>query len=255
MASLRIGTWNVLGDAYIEPSKYPRSPPALLVAGARAEHVCHIVFQLIDRHRLDVVCLQEVEPTLLDALHATLGARGWQTRWTPKGAGARDGCAALISRAWEVTASDSRFYARAPDHSATRLVLFDGATSVTLHHTHLQWQPDDGDTLRLQSAQLASWTREDRGITVVAGDLNSPPGSPALAELTRAGFRDAHPDPGLRTAFIEGAGPLRLDYILARSADIAALASPLVAVDSIEPLPGPRMPSDHVPLTACVSIR
>ncbi|HTR54432.1 MAG TPA: endonuclease/exonuclease/phosphatase family protein [Kofleriaceae bacterium] len=85
---MRLCSWNVLADSYVRASYYPRSDPALLKPGARAQ----AILDAIVASPANVVCLQEVEHAFVDAARSRL--TGWQISYEPK-RGKPDGCAIL----------------------------------------------------------------------------------------------------------------------------------------------------------------
>lgn len=223
MGRLRIATWNVLADAYLDPAQYPRTPAKLLAAGARRGRIRDDILAMVEALRLDVVCLQEAD----EALAAAIGdatPSSWGTCWSPRPGGG-DGCLSLVCGGWQPLGSEAGMYHSAPGVPVQRLTLSDGDDAVAVYHTHLRWADDEGATCRAQAAELAALAGDESLPTVVVGDLNAPPDSATVAELRDAGFHDAHTDHSLRTAVFSHTGPLRLDYILVR----CATAQPLSA--------------------------
>jgi mRNA deadenylase 3'-5' endonuclease subunit Ccr4 len=75
MRRLRCVSYNALADAWLGCGSYAHVPPELLRPGARLPHLVRLISDL----NADVVCLQEVEPPLVEAL----GASGdWQLFWS-----------------------------------------------------------------------------------------------------------------------------------------------------------------------------
>jgi|GEM_PF-5696304 len=250
MKHLTIATWNVLADDYVAADLYPKSPTSLLLPGARDSAIVEDLLAMVDRLEVDAVCLQEVHGSLRKALESGVLPSGWRVLGSRDGGLTREQCLVLLGGRWSLRNHEIHSYARAPDHLAQRLVLQNGASTVALYNTHLQWAPDDGRLTGAQANELASWVDREDVPTLVAGDLNSPTDSLALRHLVGVGLTDLHPDESLRTADFDQTGPVRLDYILVREVCAQALPATEVVVDGIEPLPGWRCPSDHLPLAA-----
>jgi endonuclease/exonuclease/phosphatase family metal-dependent hydrolase len=250
MHPFRLATWNVLADAYLDPLRYARTASYLRSPGARTGLLRDKVLEMIERLRLDVVCLQEVDPTMFSAMLKALRPDGWEPLWSPKTHDVEEGCLTLVSGEWSLAAWEPRPYVRTPGNLAQKMVLSRGTSEIVVYNTHFRWAPDHGATCLAQAAELATWTRSDHGVTLVVGDLNAPPKTPAITRLAEAGFCDAHSDPRLRTAVFDHSGPLRLDYILVRNAAAAPLAATNVTVNDTDPFPSPYMASDHIPLAA-----
>lgn len=254
MTQLSLATWNVLADCYLTPDLYPNTPVGLLLPGARTAAIVTELLSMVERLRLDAVCVQEAHGSLLAELETVALPRGWRVLRTTESETARDQCVVLLCGKWRLGSHDRRSYKQAPDNHAQRLALLRGTTTVILYNTHLQWALDNGRLTGAQGAELASWASREAQPTIVAGDLNSPRESPAVQQLIGIGFTDLHPLESLRTAEFLHTGPLRLDYILVRGARGRSLPATDLVIDGREPLPGWRCPSDHLPLAACVSV-
>ena len=85
-------TYNVLAQAYITPTRYPRTPaPVLASVWRRPALVRHIVAL-----GTDVVCLQEVEDETFAAVQQALQPLGYTGHFAKKGGGKPDGCATFV---------------------------------------------------------------------------------------------------------------------------------------------------------------
>src|SRR5204863_3016194 len=89
---VRVASYNVLADAYIDPRFYPRTPAPLLDPATRRPALIRRLGGL----GADVACLQEVDGPMLDALRAELEPRGSAVRFVQKHR-KPDGCG-LIAR-------------------------------------------------------------------------------------------------------------------------------------------------------------
>lgn len=244
---LRVATWNVLADEYISDEAYPRVAYELLVPEARRAAICGLVTGLIDRLGLDLICLQEVDDALVEALHGIAAPRGWQTSWSRIAMG-RAGCGAVVCGGWRLAAADR---VRVSEGTLERLTVERGAVSLVIHHAHFHWADDGGQGTLRQARRVVRRADASEGAAVVLGDLNAGPDSDALAHLVRSGFADAHGDkPGLMTAVFEESGAVRTDYVLGRGLVLSALETGVSAIDGDRSLPDNSVPSDHVPLAA-----
>ena len=243
----RLVSWNVLADAYVQPSYYPAVAPALLARGART---AAIVAQLAASDA-DVACLQEAEPALIDALRA---ARGWDVHFSSK-RGRPDGCALLARGAVRLAdVHPVAFADGAPDrddsgHIALCATLIAGDLRCELATTHLRWDPPGTPT-------AARWaTRQARHLlaavgsldaAIVCGDLNVEPGDDAYRMLLDAGLRDPMAGALHPTANPNGRAK-RIDHVLCGPA-LRARPLPVLAIADDTPLPSATMPSDHIPI-------
>lgn len=222
---MRIATYNVLADAYIRREYYPRTDPALLKPGARDA-------ALIARIRgfdADIVCLQEVEQHLFDAL-AMPGTR------VAKSGGKPDGCATLLRIPGE---HDALHFSDGSGH----LVLFTTTRFGTIANTHIKWDSKWGvgqaeAIVRALASRPRPW--------IVCGDFNAELGSDVLAPFEKD-FDDVHPASVL-TCNSNGRAK-KIDFILA-TRDLALEPLPTTTIADDTPLPSATEPSDHVPLGA-----
>lgn len=70
---LKIVTYNVLADAYLLPERYPDSPHAFMGFSRRTQALVAKVVSI----DADLICLQEVEKALFDALRVALEPLGY----------------------------------------------------------------------------------------------------------------------------------------------------------------------------------
>ncbi|MFK4082633.1 endonuclease/exonuclease/phosphatase family protein [Kribbella sp. NPDC020789] len=209
----------------------------------------------------DVVGLQEVLPDQLEYLRFRFA------KYEIVGVGRDDGIDAgerssvMVRRGdWKIERSETRWLSDDPgtpgsvgwDADLTRV-----ATLVWLRHrsgrtigvlnTHYDHA---GEVAQLQSSRLvAKWTAGDLP-WIVMGDLNATPDSPPLKVLTDAGLRYAVPaDAGGSWHDFTGAeDDDRIDHILVSPAWTVTEA----AVSHYRP--GGRLPSDHWPLMATLTL-
>ena len=249
---LRLLSWNVLADAYVQPAYYPHSDPAVIARGARTAGIV----AYLGASDADVACLQEAEPALIDALRR---AGGWDVHYASK-LGRPDGCAILARGA--ATLTDARtiaFADGAPDrddsgHIALCATIRCGALRYAVGTSHLRWDPPGtAPDQRWATRQVPPWLAAlgplDRA--VVCGDLNVEPGDLAYRMLLDAGLVDPMAGALAPTANPNGRAK-RIDHILCGSALVATPLS-VMAIDDATPLPSRAMPSDHVPIAVAIT--
>jgi mRNA deadenylase 3'-5' endonuclease subunit Ccr4 len=253
-----LGTWNILATAYIRPEYYPYSPPDVLDPAWRIPALIARARQLA----LDILCVQEIEHPMFDAMQAALAPLGYSGVFDLKGSRKPDGCATFF-RADRCTLASQRRLAYAdgldggPDsgHIAQSLVFDIADSRVALINTHLKWEAHDTPyerrwSLRQARHALAEFEVVREGSAqIFCGDLNALPTSPLIELLQSAGFKYTHQDcPGIFTCNSNRVAKL-VDYIFYRG-PWRAEPSPVPAIDSSTPLPSLEEPSDHLPLIA-----
>ncbi|MFI5730192.1 endonuclease/exonuclease/phosphatase family protein [Kribbella sp. NPDC051587] len=209
----------------------------------------------------DVVGLQEVLPDQLEYLRFRF------PKYEIVGVGRDDGIDAgerssVMVRAgdWRIERSETRWLSDDPgtpgsvgwDADLTRVATLvwlrhRSGTTIGVLNTHYDHA---GEVAQLQSSRLvAKWTAGDLP-WIVMGDLNATPDSPPLKALTNAGLRYAVPaDAGGSWHDFTGAeDDDRIDHILISPAWTVTEA----AVSHFRP--GGRLPSDHWPVMATLSL-
>jgi endonuclease/exonuclease/phosphatase family metal-dependent hydrolase len=209
----------------------------------------------------DVVGLQEVLPDQLEYLRFRF------PKYEIVGVGRDDGIDAgerssVMVRAgdWRIERSETRWLSDDPgtpgsvgwDADLTRVATLvwlrhRSGTTIGVLNTHYDHA---GEVAQLQSSRLvAKWTAGDLP-WIVMGDLNATPDSPPLKALTDAGLRYAVPaDAGGSWHDFTGAeDDDRIDHILISPAWTVTEA----AVSHFRP--GGRLPSDHWPVMATLSL-
>jgi endonuclease/exonuclease/phosphatase family metal-dependent hydrolase len=209
----------------------------------------------------DVVGLQEVLPDQLEYLRFRF------PKYEIVGVGRDDGIDAgerssvmVRTGDWRIERSETRWLSDDPgtpgsvgwDADLTRVATLvwlrhRSGTTIGVLNTHYDHA---GEVAQLQSSRLvAKWTAGDLP-WIVMGDLNATPDSPPLKALTDAGLRYAVPaDAGGSWHDFTGAeDDDRIDHILISPAWTVTEA----AVSHFRP--GGRLPSDHWPVMATLSL-
>lgn len=258
--SLRIASYNVLADAYLDPAWFTHVDPAALDPQRRRERLLARIAGL----DADVVCLQEVEPACFQRLREGLAADGYTGVYARKGRGRADGCACFLrDESVRLLASEAFHYrdaaAGGEDSGHLALVCHVECALGRVHvaNTHLRWAPDDTDP-----AMHVGWRQVrdllDRRIGprperwVICGDLNGTVDSAPIRELLARGWRDAcatQPQPTCNPH----RRAKRIDYLL-HTPDLHATPHPLPAIDDRTPLPSIDEPSDHLPVVATLRV-
>ena len=236
--SLRLATWNVQGHAGLD------------LLG---------VAEVLRARDPDVVALQEIRRRQALALAEELGwSVAWRWKHWPVVVPA-EGLAILqplaiagvevevLAQPWAFWSSDRRVAMAA---SVTR-----GRRVVDVH-----LGAGVGDAERSRQARLVAGMAGSRGI--IAGDLNTVPGSPVMRTFREAGFRDAWED--LHTEVDRGFthwggrprhGPAtrRIDYVLV-GPDLQVMSAEVPAYGDSD-FERYGLMSDHLPLTVTVAPR
>ena len=245
-------TYNVLAQAYVRPSRYRGCEPAALAAGPRYTRL----LAKIAEFDADLLCLQEVEAELFEALATVMPTHEAvfeQKRGRP------DGCATFVRREHFELVTTHRLHYRACepgyDHLALVTRLRHGQGELVVANTHLRWQPENtapGDHLGvLQLDELLALLGENEepgAAIVIAGDLNALSRSPVIDRAARAGLELAARS--LRpwdTALINGRRR-KLDYLLHDPRRLQPSPRPLPSLSAARPIPSLAEPSDHLPL-------
>lgn len=259
---LDLVSWNVLADAYVRPEYFPSTPAALLAPGARTAAIVSRVVA----SGADVVCLQEVEPALVEAIRAR---DVYDVRYVQKGRGKPDGCAMLARRGTVCfDAVTELAYPDGSGHVALLAVVRPagvGAETVGIATTHVKWdppgtpEPERWATRQLGAlvAGMEGWLREtqaeERALAWVAcGDLNVTPDDRVL-DVFR-GKRDVYANtPHARPTVNANGRPRRIDYIFA-DPRLGAEPRAVREIDAATPMPSDDEPSDHLAIGAVISV-
>ncbi len=254
--SIRIASYNVLADAYINPAWYTHVDPSVLDRAWRWPALARRIAGL----QADVVCLQEVEPACFAVLSEALEPFGLTGVFARKGQGRPDGCA-TFHRAASVSLIEQRtlYFSDAMDGGAASghialICVFDSCLGpLHVAGTHLRWAPDDSAReshigWRQVRALFEAGIDARSGDWLICGDLNGTSESAPLVELARSGFVDAFAtlpqatcNPNQRTK--------RIDYIL-HGGNLSAIPDRLPMIDDQTSLPSLSEPSDHLPILA-----
>lgn len=172
------------------------------------------IVALAEQNTVDIITLQAAEDARgaslpLDRLRAVLPALPHV---------ARNGSMALLSRrplaAARAVALASLSHADDP-HARALLIVHLADPALVVAVAHFSWVGAQAEANVAETiAALAGL-----GATILAGDFNQPPHSPALAALAAAGFADPWPrlNTGPGITFAESDPPGRIDYVLERA--------------------------------------
>lgn len=250
---LKIATYNVLADAYIRPGYFPNTPAEILNPERRREALLTRIGEL----GADLLCLQEVERSLFEAI----GARfpDLVGHYLPKGRSKPDGCAIFAAPSLSPGDAGTLAYGDGSGHVALSLDLELEGRPLVVTTTHLKWSPPE-----LAPEEHQGWIQLDELLRaraqvcgaaeawVVCGDLNATPDHALVRLAAEAGLRPAHPsDPP--TCNVHG-WARTLDYLLV-SEGLAAEPEAPPALSADEPMPSSLHPSDHLPLFATLAWR
>ena len=254
-----LASYNILADAYINPSWYPGTPAAVLDPNHRHQ-------ALLDRIAgldAEVVCLQEVASDVFLLIDARLRSMGYDGKYAQKAGGKPDGCALFFKRDQLVLRSvHALYYADGVDrqHDSGHLALigeFEQEDRILgIANTHLKWDQPATPTLEHKGwRQVSQLLRERQTVVpkaaawIICGDLNVTADSAVVRELQAAGLSDAYGDlPQGHTCFANGRAK-RIDFLF-HTANLQARPRDLARLDDHTPLPSSTEPSDHLPILA-----
>lgn len=257
--SFVVATYNVLASAYIQRARYPRSPALVLNPAWRVPALA----QQISSLEADILCLQEVEPQTLAALHSRLASRGYSHRYARKSGGGAEGCATfyrqdLASFNGETIVRFADGLGAEPDTGNIALITIHGISGYRLGiiNTHLTWDPpgtarENQRGLRQANQLLREYEKTAAAADdwMIAGDLNVTPGSEIVSLIERMGFRFAHDNRAeMCTCSFNGEAKM-IDYLF-HSPRLHAKPTDSFAIDARTVLPSAEQPSDHVPVIA-----
>ena len=193
--SLRIASYNVLADSYIRRSFYPGTPPSRLDPSRRHPALAAHVAAL----GADVVCLQEVEPPVLEAIGASLP--GYEVHHEPK-RGKPDSVATLTRL--PAKGRGSVVYADGTGHVALFVVVEHEGRRLGIANTHVKWDPTGHVYNKIGTYQVALMAKQHNIPFYVAAplstfDLKSNPKDVIIeqrkaSEVTGIGDRKTAPD-------------------------------------------------------------
>lgn len=252
-------TYNILATAYIEPTRYPFTPPELLDSKRRIPALTEHIIRL----DADLLCLQEVEEEMFALINRALSPLGYAGGLTKKGGGKPDGCAIFVrSKALEWVRLSRLEYDDAigetprSGHLAQILILKWGGRFLGVANTHLKWDPPSTpQDHRYGYRQLTELLRVRQELApecegwIICGDFNVTDENEVIQTLQRSGFHFSHATvPGIATCNSNRRAKM-IDYVFHSDAiDSKALELPQVQNDT--PLPGPDQPSDHIAVMA-----
>jgi endonuclease/exonuclease/phosphatase family metal-dependent hydrolase len=243
-------TYNVLAQRHVHRDRYPRSPTGALEAAPRRERL----LRRIDEHRVDLLCLQEVEPDLHDVLVARLGPTH-HAAFAPR-AGRGDGVAIYAARARFAWHGHEllRFAARGRDEDLALIASLElDGRPMRVAVTHLAWAPDstppDEHLGRRQMLELlARRDAEPDAIWIVAGDLNAISQSAVVEAAYQRGLAEScRAQRPWDTCAINGR-PRKIDYLLFSAGRLEPSPGVLPKLTRDSVLPSLDEPSDHLPL-------
>lgn len=245
--ALRLLCWNVLADAYVTSRLYGHCDPRALDPGSRRQRIlAHVLAR-----SPDVICLQEVEPGLFDALSREL-ARSHSGVFGRKALGKPDGCATFVRTEGHDVEHRVVHYSDGSGHLALLTWVRSLGRTLLVANTHLKWDPPGTEqALRhgvRQADEVCALLLGDATATarVVCGDFNVVADDPVVGTFLERGFVDPFASSGEPTCIANGRAR-RIDFVLV-AGDLRPVPEPVPLLRDGEPLPSLAWPSDHVPL-------
>jgi len=257
--SFFVASYNILADAYVHPERYPGVPGELLVPGARLPALLRYLDQ---RLPADVICLQEVERNVFNAIQAHLAPRGYQGRLALK-LTRPDGCATFVrtpsmtmQSAHVIHYRDHLGDGRDSGHVALIVLLECAGRQMGVINTHLKWHPAGTALTNQWSYRQITQALEERQRVapgcenwILCGDFNVTADSDVVGAVREAGLLDAYgSQPEQNTCAIHGP-PRRIDFLFhSPSLTSRPIDLPPLAEDTL--LPSASEPSDHLGIMA-----
>lgn len=248
---VRIATWNVHDLFDAEDRVVPPGDEDLVPGPVEVEAKLARVAAVLERLDADLVLLQEVENVAILARLAALAgypaARlvdGNDPRGIDVAALSRLPLRAYLSHAQEIGPDGRRLWPR----DCVEVLAAAGGRPLVLVATHLSSAvSDDGTRRRWQAARLREIADGARAgdaaaLVVAGGDLNDVPESAALEPILDDGAW-LDPAPPAEPTWSGPSAAARLDYLLVRAEDLAALLAA-----RIERGPDVDAASDHRPV-------
>jgi mRNA deadenylase 3'-5' endonuclease subunit Ccr4 len=253
-----IASYNILAQAYILPDRYPGVPPAFLDAEYRKSALMRHIAAL----NADVICLQETEREMFDALQSHLHSRGYEGTFAQKTARV-DGCATFVrTDVLPLHAIRSHAYSdggnkrSASGHVALATTLRWQDRLVAVANTHLKWDPpgtgaDEQWGYRQITQLLAqrSLLAPDATAWVICGDFNVTSNSEVADALRQAGLLDAYREREYMRTCNTNNRARRIDFLF-HTPELTARPFPLRAITDETTLPSSDEPSDHLAIMA-----
>ncbi|MBS0622123.1 MAG: endonuclease/exonuclease/phosphatase family protein [Verrucomicrobia bacterium] len=245
---MKIVSYNVLAEIYVNPGWYPHVKPEFLEPKKRRERMIHFLRHL----EADVICLQEVERSLFEELQLP-------GIWSKKRRSKEDGCATISFL--PVIHGETLYYkdqhkGQPSGHLAQlSLIEFEGQ-KIALSNTHIKWDqpgtPSQKQVGRQQIKELLAVTKAQKAEGfVLCGDFNITPSHPMIELIKHEGFTIAS---ALQPTCNVNQIPQTLDYIFV-SKQLVAETEPLPFIEPTTPLPNEEQPSDHLPVNATLRWR
>ena len=211
---------------------------------------------------MDILCLQEVEADVFDALRAGLAGLGYSGTHAMKDRGRPDGCATFFCSARFTLLADRRMAYSDGDGGVDSgsilqlLLLGHEGKRLEIANTHLKWDPPETPRERKlgyrQIVQVIDALTPETSAPdgqILCGDFNVAPESDVIEALLADGFDYAHRHCSGAVTCNSDKRPKLIDHLFYRGS-LRARPIPPAKVDAETPLPSPDQPSDHVPLAA-----
>jgi CCR4-NOT transcription complex subunit 6 len=257
--SFSVASYNLLANAYVQYTRYKRTPRMVLAPAWRVPALVHQVTNL----GTDVLCLQEVDMETFAALKSRLAALSYEAQYARKLANQPDGCATFYRRHdFELIATRVVEYADGAHgqansgHLALILLLRVAGRVVGIANTHLSWDPPGtANSAKLGHRQAQQLLNACRIMApscqgwLICGDLNATPDSEIIATLESAGFQYAHAGLAQTYTCKVDAEVKMIDYLF-HSPEFRAEPESVVAISDQTVLPSAEQPSDHLPIVS-----
>ncbi len=252
MKNFKVMTYNVLAQSYARSDLYPGSPPEALDATRR--HA--LLLSRIEGLDADLLCLQELEPGIHDALRGRLETTHHSFYAQRKG---RPEGAAIFARRSRFDLAGHgvlRFEAHRPGDDDLALIATLVAEDRPLHvaSVHLPFRPESTPRAEhtgcSQMLELIGYrdATAPRATWIFGGDFNATSQSVVLASALERGMEEScRTQRPWDTCAINGR-PRKIDYLLFSKGHLEPHPGVLPRLYRDTALPSLTEPSDHLPL-------
>jgi endonuclease/exonuclease/phosphatase (EEP) superfamily protein YafD len=252
MVTFTAVTYNVLAQSFVRRDRYPLSEPEALDATRR--HA--LLLQRLEGLDADLLCLQELEPAMNDAVRERFEA-SHHVAYAPR-TSRPDGLAILARRAgFDWLGHDVLRFApnRTRDGGPALIAhLSIDDTSIHVACAHLPWEPESTPPAEHLGRQQMLELIAHRDATaphdtwIFAGDFNAVPTSVVLDAALSHGMAESCREQRPRDTCAINGRPRKIDYLLYSTGRLLARPGILARLSRDSVLPSLTEPSDHLPL-------
>ena len=169
---MRVVTWNILADQYIDFDELQRDYPTISAKSLSLDVRLPKILHWIQKSKADIILLQEVTPETRKALVHTFDKNYWvgpiSTHRSPEPNGTSSGTLTLVSR---------RIYTEEPEYETRFFAGSQSATGITylpnlaIVNVHFDWQI--AERRKREARGVLRFARTIRDPIIIGGDFNT----------------------------------------------------------------------------------